>query len=645
MLSPSNSNVIPARNAPLTQPSYWVNASLSSLEEIQEFERTPLLQRKLPQSTYEFLQNGCAIDPDGIAIHYFADAARCAKEHIGMTFKEVFDRITQTANLFHALGVRSEDVISLMIPNIPESQFALWGAQAAGIANPINWMLEPAAIVNLLKAAGTKVLVAYGGDASIDIWDKVLQIQMLMPQLQTLVRLGGDRSGKVPSDLHFIEYLDVVDRYQSTGLVSGRVFCRDDIASFFPTGGTTSAPKLARHTHANEVISAWLSATVSGLQAGEARLSATPLFHVVGAMATSLATLGRGARLVMATSGGWRNPDVLANFWQIVETFRLSVAPMVPTILNQLIRSPVGGFDMSSLRLVTSGSAPLSEYVAREFHRLTNKYVCEGYGMTETTSVIIMNPCHGTAKAGSVGLRFPYHHVRIIASDRSKGIVDCAKGDYGVLAIAGAAVFPGYVESTMDADLWIDDRWLNTGDLAREDEDGYIWITGRVKDLIIRGGHNIDPKPVEEVFYCHPDVIEAGVVGRPDAHAGEVPVAYVAVRPGATVTPEELLEYARVHISERAAIPKDCYLMEALPKSSIGKVLKSQLRTDATSKAFVAALGAAGLNDSCSVRTDDLGVKGVVCTVQIHNSLVTGEQVRKALSQFTVRYEIQNTSA
>ena len=112
MLSPSNSNVIPARNAPLTQPSYWVNASLSSLEEIQEFERTPLLQRKLPQSTYEFLQNGCAIDPDGIAIHYFVYAARCAKEHIGMTFKEVFDRITQTANLFHALGVRWEVLIS-----------------------------------------------------------------------------------------------------------------------------------------------------------------------------------------------------------------------------------------------------------------------------------------------------------------------------------------------------------------------------------------------------------------------------------------------------------------------------------------------------------------------------------------------------
>jgi acyl-CoA synthetase (AMP-forming)/AMP-acid ligase II len=618
----------------MDQPQYWVRADLSTSEHIRQFESISLHERGLPNSTYDFLARSCRQQPDAIALRYVRDPAACDTTQ-DISFKQLLARIHQTANLVHGQGLGSTDVVSMMLPNTPEAQYALWGGQAAAIVNPINWMLEAEAIASIIRAADARMLMAYGGDSEIDIWDKVLQVVALCPQLHTLVRLGGDRSGAAPSGIQFLDFESVIDQYPSDALSFDRTFHANDLASLFPTGGTTAAPKLVRHTHWSEVVSAWLSAAVAGIHEGENRLSATPLYHVVGAFAGSLATLARGATLVLATSVGWKHPQLITHIWKVVQTCNIQYLTIVPTILNQLVQMPFGEYDISSLKSVLSGSAPLSESVATRFLAMTGLTVREGYGLTETTSVCVMNPNGGEVKVGSIGLLFPYHRARLIDLDRRQGVKDCEPGKAGVLAISGPTIFKGYIGKSAEEGL-LEPDWLDTGDLARIDEDGYIWITGRTKDLIIRGGHNIDPKAVEESFYSHPDVLEAAVVARPDSYAGEVPVAYVQLVPGSSIDAVQLLAQVGPTISERAAIPKDCYIMPSLPKSPVGKILKNILREDAALRGFSKALQAAGLESGCELTLgDDQQVR-----IRLNQAGLHPQQVRDALATFTIPYQI-----
>lgn len=614
-------------------PQYWVRADLSTAQRIREFESTPLRDRGLPDSTYAFLARSCRQAPAATAIRYVREPAACDRPE-DVSFGRLLERIHQTANLVRGEGLGADDVVSLLLPNTPQAQYALWGGQAAAVVNPINWMLEAEAIAAIVRAAGSRMLMAYGGDSGIDIWDKVLRVAELCPQLETIVRLGGDRSGAAPAGRRFLEYEAVIDGYRGDALDFERDFRPDDLASLFPTGGTTGAPKLVRHSHWNEVVSAWLSAAVAGIVEGESRLSATPLYHVVGAFAGSLATLARGGTLVLATSVGWKHPQMLPQIWKVVQACQVNYLTIVPTILNQLVQMPVGEHDISCVKGVLSGSAPLSENVARRFLAMTGLAVREGYGLTETTSVCMMNPKGGEVKTGSVGLLFPYHRARVVALDRREGLRDCAPGEAGVLALSGPAVFASYAAGGQEG--FLEPGWLDTGDLARIDADGYIWITGRTKDLIIRSGHNIDPKAVEEAFYRHPQVLEAAVVARPDGYAGEVPVAYVQLVEGARIDAAQLLDEVRPEISERAAVPKDCYIMAGLPKSPVGKILKNRLREDATLRGFDKALRAAGFESGYELALEP----GQAVHIRLDGAGPDPQQVRDALASFTTAYLI-----
>lgn len=631
-----------------TRPPYWLQADLSTVEKIRHFETIPLSQRGLPANTYDFLRQSSAYDPGHIAIHYFSDPQTCKTQRIGITFRELMRKVHQFANLLHALGVAKDQVVPMLLANTPEAQYALWGGQAAGIVNPLNWMLEPQALASLIQSTNARVLVAYGGDEHVDTWTKVQELVAHCPQITHVIRLGGEQHGTLDGTLKQVEYADVIEQFPDHALVSGREIHSEDIASIFATGGTTASPKLARHTHGGQVVNAWLSALVAGIEAGESRLSATPLFHVVGAISGCLATLGRGGRLVLPTSSGWRHPRLLCNFWGVIEALDVNVTTIVPAIMNQLVHVPLNGHDISCLHTVVSGSAPVSAPIARQFTELTGLQVREGYGMTESTSVIAMNPKGGVVKTGSIGLAFPYHRARLIprasdagsTADESQDATPATGPVHGVLALSGPSVFPGYLDARFEQDLWVDGEWLNTGDWARIDNDGYIWIVGREKDLIIRGGHNIDPKAMEDVLHSHPDVLEAAVVARPDPYAGEVPVAYVCLKPGSRTAPEQLIRYARERTGEKAAVPKDCYPLATLPKSSVGKILKNQLRADATVKGFEHALHHAGLGDDCRVSAQTRQYHSVACHVEIrHPSLY--DAVRQALLNFTSPYEIR----
>jgi fatty-acyl-CoA synthase len=236
----------------------------------------------------------------------------------------------------------------------------------------------------------------------------------------------------------------------------------------------------------------------------------------------------------------------------------------------------------------------------RAFQERTGLKILEGYGLTEGTCASTCNPPLGERRSGSIGLRVPLQEMKAVVLDDAGAYVrDCAVGEVGVLTISGPNVFAGYRGAEHDRGLWLDlgdgQRWLNTGDLGRQDSEGYFYLTGRKKELIIRGGHNIDPAAIEEALHRHPAVQLAAAVGRPDPHAGELPVAYVQLKPGASATEAQLLSFAMEQMTERAALPKAIRVVTAIPLTGVGKIFKPELKRREIVAALSSALDDAGI--------------------------------------------------
>jgi len=352
--------------------------------------------------------------------------------------------------------------------------------------------------------------------------------------------------------------------------------------------------------------------------------------------------------VVMCSPLGYRDPSVLKNFFKIVSKYRAASFSCVPTVLSVLLDVPVAGADISSLRYAVCGAAPLSVELFKRFEAHSGMKILEGYGLTEGACASLINPRDGVRKVGSIGIRMPYQQVKIAVLDEAGEFArDAAPGEIGVVAIKGPNVFRGYVEEAHNRGLWIQGDWLNTGDLGRMDEDSYVWLTGRKKELIIRGGHNLDPQAIEEPIYRMQAVSVVAAVGKPDAHAGEVPVAYVQLKEGASATPEEILEYAKTHIGERAAVPKEVFILDRIPLTPVGKIFKPALRWDAVRRAYEAELeGLTGLAAAVEVEAGEHKVHGTLARIKVKAaSGVKEEAIRERVSQllarYTVRYELE----
>jgi fatty-acyl-CoA synthase len=312
----------------------------------------------------------------------------------------------------------------------------------------------------------------------------------------------------------------------------------------------------------------------------------------------------------------------------------------VPTVYSTLLATPIDGADVSSLRYALCGAAAMPPELIRRFEEATGLRILEGYGLTEGTCVSAVNPRDGDRRNGSVGFRLPYQQAKaVVLGDDGGYLRDCVVDEIGRLVIRGANVFPGYRDERANRGIWIGDGWLDTGDLARIDADGRIWLTGRQKGLIIRGGHNIDPSMIEEAMTAHPAVALAAAVGKPDAYAGELPVVYVTLRPGATATPEDLLAHARASIPERAAVPGEVIVRESLPQTAVGKIFKPELRNDAARRVISAAL-ATELGGSAEVQVTSDAKFGTLARVRLAGPPAAEAVARAVLDRYAVRYEI-----
>lgn len=558
------------------------NFVIRNVKDIEEIEKVPVRERIKENSTYQLIYKGAQINPEAPAISFILNGDTYNTPQV-IPYKELIRKLRQTANLFYDLGIRDNDVVTYILPNIPQTYFILYGAEAVGIANPINPLLEPHVIRDICNAAKTKVLVALGEFPGADIWQKVEKIKDEIPTLKYIVRVMG------PSDKsqNIIGYEEVIETYNGDNLDFKRDIDPDDIASIYHTGGTTGRPKLARRTHWNEIVVSYDIRWAAGIKSGETVMVGLPLFHCNGTIVTGLAPFSIGGHVVMLSPRGYREPSIIKNFYKIVEYYKPVFFSCVPTVLSMLLEVPSEGCDISSLRYVVCGAAPLSVELFRRFEEKTKMKILEGYGLTEVGVASCVNPKDGERKIGSVGIRLPYQDVRTFILDENGQFIREAKtNEIGVVCISGECVFKGYVEEEHNRGIWPKEGWFNTGDLGRIDEDGYLFLTGRKKDLIIRGGHNIDPSIIEEALYKLPEVKTVAAVGKPDAYAGEVPVAYVELVEGAKITEEELMEFAKNNIGERAAVPKEIIIVDEIPLTPVGKVFKPALRWDSTKRTY-----------------------------------------------------------
>jgi fatty-acyl-CoA synthase len=616
--------------------------TLASEADVRAFESVPYQERIAASSTYEAL--GLAAERHGdVPALVFLPSAEPDEQAVRLGHRQFFARVTQAANAFHALGVGPGDVVSLLLPLVPQAFCALFGAEAAGIANPVNPLLSAAQIAEILRAARTKVLVTLGPLPGTDIWAKVESIRDTLPDLRAVVVDGG--SADAARGVHAFDAL--LDAQPAERLVSGRAIAAGDVAAYFHTGGTTGMPKLVRHTHGNEVYQAWGVGLMLRMQPGVPLLFGLPLFHVGGALTQGLAALCAGSTLVVLSPSGWRNPNAVRNVWRLVERFRPEGFGGVPTVLGAALNVPVDGADTSSIRFVTGGGSAIPVPIGRAYEERFHVPVLEVYGMTETASVHTIAYSERPVRLGSVGHPMPYSRVRVVALDGDgRWQRDCAPGEIGVVAMAGPGVFSGYVSEAHNREAFVEPGWVNSGDLGRFDEDGYLWLTGRAKDLIIRGAHNIDPMAIEEVFFAHPAVALAAVVCEPDAYAGELPVAFVQLKPGAAIDAGELLAHVAERTPERAAVPVQLYFVDAIPLTAVGKVFKPALRWDAAERAVRRMLGPVA-EGGCRI---DVSVgahaeHGTLVTVRLGcddtaRRAAFEEQVRAELDPLPLRHEI-----
>ena len=320
------------------------------------------------------------------------------------------------------------------------------------------------------------------------------------------------------------------------------------------------------------------------MRASDPLTATLPLFHVGGTIFCGLSPFMAGVGLLVMSPGGLRTPAMVQRFWRLVAQHGATLVGAVPTSVGAVLDVPLDGADISAVRAGFCGAALLPPAIGERFRQVTGRGLYEVYGMTEASGLIAIDPVAGDGGIGSVGWALPYTRVEIrhFGADGQLGAI-CGTGEVGVISVRGPTVSPGYRNPDHDAGVIYGGTRIS-GDLGYTDEQGRIHIAGRSKDLIIRSGHNIDPVMIENAMASHPAVALAAAVGMPDAYAGELPVCFVALRPGISVSEAELHEHAQQLIGERPAWPKHFYIVDAIPVTSVGKIFKPDLRCEAAAR-------------------------------------------------------------
>jgi long-chain acyl-CoA synthetase len=459
----------------------------------------------------------------------------------------------QFAGGLRQLGVLDGDRVIVCMPNCPEVIFAYQGITRAGaIIVPIMFTLHPKELHYIALNSGAKA---------------VITSSLVLGNVEKAID-GLDSKPKVvvvdqPSNDRILNFYDVK---AEMSFVTTEPIKEDDTAVILYTSGTTGNPKGVLLTHKNLTSNAENSAKHNELERGTT-LGVLPLAHVYGLTISNICLL-MGSSIVIFSSF-----DTEAIF-KAIEQYEVKTFSAVPAMIHALVSYPgADQFNTSSLESVSSGSAPLPVALLHAFEKKFGAKVYEGYGLSEAAPIVTAHKDGIEIKPGSVGIPIPGVEVKIVDDNG----FEVACGEVGELCVRGENVTPGYYQNVVESRRVLIDSWLHTGDMARMDDEGYVYIVDRKKDLIIRGGFNVYPRDVEEILNAHEAVSEVAVVGIPDEKMGEEMVACVVVKPGAIVRGEELIGYCQEHLAKNKT-PRRIVFLETLPRNGVGKILKTHLR-------------------------------------------------------------------
>lgn len=513
------------------------------------------------------------------------------------TYAELADQVDRAARGFQALGVKRGVTVGICLPNCPYAVVAYFAVLKAGGTvvnfNPLHVERE---LRSQVDDAGTTIMVTT--DLAL-IYPKMAAL-LRGPVLKTIVvcpfadalplpksllfrLLRRKDRVRIPNDAKHVAYARLV---AEPGAAPVTVEPERDVAVLQYTGGTTGVPKGAMLTHAN------LSTQIEQMRrvipradpGNERMLLVLPLFHVFAMTAGMNLGLALGAMLILLPRFDLK--QVIGT----IERKKPTLFPGVPTLFTALntaaAKRPI---DLRSIKYCISGGAPLPSEVRETFERLSGCRLVEGYGLTEATPVVAVNPLDAPGKPGSIGLPLPGTVIEIRSPDDGRPM---PLGERGEVCVTGPQVMAGYWRRPEDTAAVMRGASLRTGDIGYQDADGYTFLVDRIKDLILCSGFNVYPRMIEEALYRHPAVAEAIAIGVPDAYRGQVPKAFVRLRDGAAATPAEILAFLTDHLS-KIEMPREIEIRQSLPKTMIGKLSKKELVAEEAAKADAAqALGA-----------------------------------------------------
>ncbi len=486
------------------------------------------------------LARTAAAHPDRVAI-------RLGEETL--SYRDLDDASARVAGLLAARNVGPGDPVGIMLPNVPQFAVGYFGVlRTGGVVVPMNPLLKAREVAYYLGDSGASVIFAWhAAAAEVEIGAKATETEAIVVDPATF---GDLLATATPAPT-------VVDR------------AGHDTAVILYTSGTTGRPKGAELTHANLIRNAeGMGDDLLRLGADDVIFGGLPLFHSFGQTCTLNTAVAAGASLTVLPRF---DP---AQALRMLADHHATVFAGVPTMYSALLHVPDrDDYDVSALRVCVSGGAAMPVEVLRQFEDAFGCIVLEGYGLSETSPVASFNHPDRERRPGSIGTPIRGVEMRVV-DEAGSGL---PQGQVGEIAIRGHNIMKGYWHKPKaTADAISSDGWFRTGDVGRVDEDGYYYIVDRKKDLIIRGGYNVYPREVEEVIYEHPAVAEAAVIGMPHAELGEEVGAAVVLKPGMSVTADELRAFVKAQVAAYK-YPRRVWFVDTLPKGPTGKILKREI--------------------------------------------------------------------
>ncbi len=542
----------------------WYRSYAKGIPTHLEYERTSMPQA-LTRTTRDFPEKPALV---------FIDSK--------ISYRQLNEMSNRFANALIQMGVKAGDKVAMLLPNMPQLVAAVFGAWRAGAVVVMNNPLytdpeleyqfnnSESAFLVTLDLLAPRMIALRPKTKIQNIVVAHIRDHLKFPKKQLLPIVAKDKHRNIPPTPHVHEWTNLLKKYPPVDPNLPIDF--DGLACLQYTGGTTGVSKGVMLTHANlsknvQQIVAWFP----GFRKGEiSQLGVLPIFH----------SFGLTCVMNLCAWMGWT--DVLIprpepqGILEAIHKYKINFFPAVPTMYVGVLNHPEASkYNLTSIKGCFSGAAPLPVEVIRDFEAKTGSQICEGYGLSETSPVVTTNPFGGKTKPGSIGLPVADTDVKVV--DLAEGTREMPVGEAGEIIIKGPQVTSGYYKMPKETEGTLRDGWLYTGDIGKMDEEGYFYIVDRKKDMIIAGGYNIYPREIDEILFEHPKILEACAVGIPDPYRGETVKAFVVLKPGETLTEEEVIKYCAEKLA-KYKIPKKVEFINTLPKSGVGKILRKELR-------------------------------------------------------------------